>query len=87
MSDRLGYSSSEDARDTERATAEADARAHTADYVEARGMLIPAVDYFSRAIDVAERDGMLSGELLTEVRMTSHLNYILHIFDSDPLTD
>ena len=67
LSDRFAYSSSEEARDAERATAEADARAHTADYVEARGMLIPAVDYFSRAIDVAERNGQLTGELLSEV--------------------
>ncbi|KIX05095.1 uncharacterized protein Z518_05967 [Rhinocladiella mackenziei CBS 650.93] len=66
MSDRFSYTSAEEARDAERAAAEADARAHTADYVEARGMLIPAVDYFSRAIDVAERDGGLTGELLCE---------------------
>ncbi len=69
--DRFAYSSLEEARDAERATAEADARAHTADYVEARGMLIPAVDYYSRAIDVADRDGLLTGELLSEVRTTS----------------
>lgn len=67
LPDRFAYSSSEEARDAERATAEADARAHTADYVEARGMLIPAVDYFSRAIEVAERAGLLTGELLSEV--------------------
>jgi tetratricopeptide (TPR) repeat protein len=66
LSDRLAYSSSEEARDAERATAEADARAHTADYVEARGMLIPAVDHFARAIEVAERNGEPSGELLSE---------------------
>lgn len=61
------YSSSEEARDAERAAAEADARAHSGDYVEARTMLIPAVDYFSRAIDVADRDGGLDGDLLSEV--------------------
>ncbi|KIW25355.1 uncharacterized protein PV07_08540 [Cladophialophora immunda] len=66
LSERLSYSTAEESRDAERATAEADARAHTADYVEARGMLIPAVDYFSRAVDVAERDGELAGELLSE---------------------
>jgi hypothetical protein len=71
LSDRLAYSSSEEARDAERATAEADARAHTADYVEARGMLIPAVDHFARAIEVAERNGEPSGELLSEVRTYS----------------
>jgi hypothetical protein len=73
LTDRFAYSSSEEARDAERATAEADARAHTADYVEARGMLIPAVDYFSRAVEVAERVGELTGELLSEVWTTSLL--------------
>jgi len=61
------YSSSEEARDAGRAAAEADARAHTADYVEARGRLIPAVDYFSRAVAAAERDGRLDGDILSEV--------------------
>ncbi|EXJ81611.1 hypothetical protein A1O1_07676 [Capronia coronata CBS 617.96] len=70
-SDRFSYSSVEDAQEAERATAEADVRAHTADYVEARGMLIAAVDYFTRAIDVAVRYGRLSGELLSEVSMYS----------------
>lgn len=64
------YSSSEEARDAGRAAAEADARAHTADYVEARGRLIPAVDYFSRAVTAAERDGRLDGDLLSEVSIS-----------------
>jgi len=68
MSERISYSSVEEARDAERAISEADARAHTADYVEARGMLIPAVDYFVRAVELAERDSTLTGELLSEVR-------------------
>ena len=84
-SDRFAYSSAEEARDAERATAEADARAHTADYVEARGMLIPAVDYFARAIDVAERDEMLTGELLSEVRTISFFGqHPLHLRNSMP---
>ena len=69
LSDRFSYTSAEEARDAERAAVEADTRAHTADYVEARGILIPAVDYFTRAVNVAERDGRLSGELLSEVRI------------------
>ncbi|KIW76659.1 hypothetical protein Z517_09103 [Fonsecaea pedrosoi CBS 271.37] len=76
LSERLSYSTAEESRDAERATAEADARAHTADYVEARGMLIPAVDYFSRAVNVAERDGEPTGELLSEVRTISSLVHI-----------
>ncbi|KAK5451593.1 hypothetical protein LTS15_007853 [Exophiala xenobiotica] len=66
MNDRASYTSSEDAREAERAVIEADARAQTADYVEARGMLIPAVDYFFRAVDAADGEGRLTGELLSE---------------------
>ncbi|KIW41081.1 hypothetical protein, variant 3 [Exophiala oligosperma] len=64
--DRIGYSSSEEAREADRANVEADARAHTADYVEARGMLIPAVDFLSRAVEITEADGTLTGDLLSE---------------------
>jgi hypothetical protein len=67
----MSYTSAEEANDAERATAEADARAGTADYVEARGMLIPAVDHFSRAIQVAERHNEVTGDLLAEVREES----------------
>ncbi len=74
MNDRVSYTSSQDAREAERAVIEADARAHTADYVEARGMLIPAVDYFSRAVDAADENGRLSGELLSEVSSATKLD-------------
>lgn len=67
MNDRISYTSSEDAREAERAVLEADARAHTADYVEARGLLIPAVDYLSRAVAAADGNERLTGELLSEV--------------------
>lgn len=72
LGERLSFSASDEARDAARAAAEADARAHTADYVEARVMLIPAVDYFSRAITLAERDGGLDGDLLSEVSVASN---------------
>ncbi|KIV83209.1 hypothetical protein PV11_05256 [Exophiala sideris] len=71
MSERVSYSTAEEARDAERAIMEADARAHTADYVEARGTLIPAVDYFVRAVELADRDGGLTGELLSEAAETN----------------
>jgi hypothetical protein len=70
--ERLSFSSSEEARDADRAAGEADARAHTGDYVEARGMLIPAVDYFSRTVALAERDGVLDGDLLSEVSVSAN---------------
>ncbi|KAK7527883.1 uncharacterized protein IWZ02DRAFT_139260 [Phyllosticta citriasiana] len=41
-----------------------DARLHGANYVEARGQLTPAIDYFSRAVQAAHAEGSLTGELL-----------------------
>jgi hypothetical protein len=45
--------SSEDAREAARQTVEADARAGSADYVEARGMLLPATEYLQQAVEAA----------------------------------
>ncbi|RMZ77013.1 hypothetical protein DV738_g4555, partial [Chaetothyriales sp. CBS 135597] len=61
----VSFTSSDDARETARATAEADALAGTPDYVEARGMLLPATEYFQRAIVAAERLNRLDGSLLS----------------------
>ncbi|KAI9878128.1 MAG: hypothetical protein M1830_001811 [Pleopsidium flavum] len=58
------YTSSDEERDAAAAAVEADARLHTADYVEARGMLLPAVEYFQRAVRAAELQRVLSGDLL-----------------------
>lgn len=41
-----------------------DARLHGANYVEARGLLTPAIDYFSHAVQAAHAEGSLTGELL-----------------------
>ncbi|RMZ79637.1 hypothetical protein DV737_g3287, partial [Chaetothyriales sp. CBS 132003] len=62
---RVSFTSSDDARETARATAEADALAGTPDYVEARGMLLPATEYFHRAVTAAERLNRLDGALLS----------------------
>lgn len=61
------YTSSDDERDAAAAAAEADARLHTADYVEARGMLLPAAEYFGRAVRAAETQRLLNGDLLALV--------------------
>ncbi|KAL2218768.1 hypothetical protein M432DRAFT_676219 [Thermoascus aurantiacus ATCC 26904] len=37
---------------------------HSADYVEARGTLLPSTEYFSRAVTAAEKKNELTGELL-----------------------
>ncbi|KAL9623969.1 MAG: hypothetical protein Q9160_001722 [Pyrenula sp. 1 TL-2023] len=65
------YTSNDEARDAARAAAEADARIHTPDYVEARGILLPATEYFSRAVSVAQGNNAISGRLLTLVSPAS----------------
>ena len=52
---------------TARAFAEAEQRLHTADYVEARGILLPATDYVRRAVDTAHAQGSVTGVLLSTV--------------------
>lgn len=42
-------------------------RLHTTDYVEARGLLLPAVDYLRRAVERATSEKLLSGSLLVTV--------------------
>ena len=51
-----------------RAFAEAEQRLHTADYVEARGILLPATEYLQRAVDAARSQGNVTGSLLSTVR-------------------
>jgi len=60
------YTSSDEARDAARAAEEADARLHTPDYVEARGILLPSTEYFTRAVNSAELTGQMTGDLLTQ---------------------
>jgi len=64
ISDRLSYTPSEEAREAERQRQEADNRAHTEDYVEARGMLLPATEYLSRAVAIARDSVGTTGDLL-----------------------
>lgn len=61
------YDSFDETADFIHATTEANARRHTSDYVEARGTLIPATEYFTRAVNLAERQGGLGGHLLSLV--------------------
>ncbi|KAF2806923.1 uncharacterized protein BDZ99DRAFT_393927 [Mytilinidion resinicola] len=56
---------SEDERQAARAMAEAEERLHTADYVVARGLLLPATEYLGRAVDMALARGDQTGSLLT----------------------
>lgn len=64
--------SSEDERQNAAAVADAERRAGTEDYVEARGFLLPSVEYFERAVAAALAQQTLSGDLLTTVRTMFH---------------
>ena len=48
-------------------TSEAELRLHSADYVEARGILLPATDFLSQAVSAAEAQGSTTGDLLSLV--------------------
>jgi hypothetical protein len=69
----MSFTSSDDAREHIRGIIEADNRAGTADYVEARGMLLPSTEYLQRAVAAAERTSTLTGELLSLVSFISVL--------------
>jgi hypothetical protein len=69
----MSFNSSEDARENARAVIEADGRAGTSDYVEARGMLLPSTEYFQRAVTAAEARDSVTGDLLSLVKLCSDL--------------
>lgn len=76
----MSYTSQDDARDHIRATVEADARTGTGDYVEARGMLQPATEYYARAVRAVQASNRQDGPLLSQVSMISdnHIQYANH---------
>ncbi|KAK7180745.1 hypothetical protein PSPO01_13187 [Paraphaeosphaeria sporulosa] len=58
-------SASEEDRQTKRSNAEAECRLYMSDYVEARGVLLPAVEYLKHAVDTARTQDKITGELLS----------------------
>lgn len=46
-------------------------RLQTATYVEARGFLQPAVDFYTRAVTAADRANSMTGDLLAFVSRTT----------------
>jgi hypothetical protein len=62
----------------ERALAEAEQALNTADYVEARGILSPAIDYLQRAVNSSYARGTVSGTVLVTVRKTSIMLLLAH---------
>lgn len=63
------YGEAEYERDINQAATEANACRHTADYVEARGILLPATEYFTRAVEAADLQKVLTGDLLSSVSL------------------
>ena len=61
-------SSSEEDSQSAASVLEAERRAGTADYVEARGYLQPAIEYLDLAVAAAQTQQALSGDLLATVR-------------------
>lgn len=61
--------SSDEEHQTAASIAEAERRAGTADYVEARGYLQPAVEYLDQAVTSARDQQELSGDVLAVVRI------------------
>lgn len=57
----------------------AENRRHTANYVEARAVLMPAVDFFGSAVQIAQDQNRLTGDLLALVSyllfLAQSLNY------------
>lgn len=58
----------------------AENRRHTANYVEARAVLMPAVDFFGRAVQNAQDQHRLTGELLALV------SYLLPLYPQGSLS-
>lgn len=68
------HDSVDDAANITHAAREANSRRHTAHYVEARGTLIPATEYLTRAVNIAEQEGVLEGRLLCLVGISYSCN-------------
>jgi len=52
---------------TTRASVKAEERLHEPDYVEARGLLLPATEYLQRGVYVATEQGVVTGYLLSTI--------------------
>jgi hypothetical protein len=61
---------------TTEAFAETEQILQTADYVEARGILLPAVEYLDRAVNVVRYQGNVTGLLLCTVCSCSNTSYV-----------
>lgn len=74
-SDPSTHIRTEEVRRASRSTdrdAEAETRLHTQEYVEARGILLPAIEYLRRAVEEADSQETMNGSLLVTVCLASH---------------
>lgn len=62
--------------------AEAEERVNGADYVEARGLLLPATDYLQRAVNTARAQENITGMLLCTVQFSHPFlgQYLLNLY-------
>lgn len=63
----MALSRSEEDRQAKKINAEHESRLYKSDYVDARGILLPAVDYLKRAVETARMQGTVTGDLLSIV--------------------
>ncbi|KAF2099342.1 hypothetical protein NA57DRAFT_74843 [Rhizodiscina lignyota] len=64
LASRARTTASSEERQADRAAHEAEARMHLPDYVEARGVLLPATEYLRQAVAAATEQRILTGDLL-----------------------
>ena len=69
----MPLSRSEEDRQAGRTNAEHESRLSMSDYVEARGILLPAVEYMKRAVEAARTQGKIRGDLLSTVSHDAQL--------------
>lgn len=61
---------------------EIDTRINTADYVEARGFLLPAIDYLRKAVETIDAAGQeVAGQLLSMASSYSNILLLMRIAD------
>jgi len=68
-SDPTNAARTEEVRHASRTTRDQDAetRLHSEEYVEARGLLLPATEYLTRAVEEGDRQGITDGSLFVTV--------------------
>src|SRR5215472_9224685 len=71
-SDPTNATRTEEIRRTSRTTRDQDAetRLHSQEYVEARGLLLPATEYLTRAVEEGDRQGTSDGSLFVTVSLS-----------------